>query len=111
MKKSSNTFLGILEGIARYMGLSSSSCGRRALAFVQDRVAFQAQKRAFYAVSIVLGKHSGIFLPRKTSLLRRLQAQTLPDAALPIGKVHQFSKIAVTLEPVMQFTNIVYFMT
>ena len=45
-------------------------------------------------------------LPRKgkkTSLLRRLQAQTLPDAASPIGKVHPFSKIDVFLEPVMQF--------
>ena len=39
----------------------------------------------------------------KTSLLRRLQAQTLPDAASPIGKVHPFSKIAVTLEPVMRY--------
>ena len=42
-------------------------------------------------------------LPKETSLLRRLQAQTLPDAASPIGKVHPFSKIAVTFEPVMQF--------
>ena len=39
----------------------------------------------------------------ETSLLRRLQAQTLPNAASPIGKVHPFSKIAVTLEPVMRF--------
>ena len=39
----------------------------------------------------------------QTSLLRRLHAQTLPDAASPIGKVHPFSKIAVTLEPVMRF--------
>ena len=38
-----------------------------------------------------------------SSLLRRMQAQTLPDAASPIGKVHTFSKIAVTLEPVMRF--------
>ena len=36
-----------------------------------------------------------------TSLLRRLQAQTLPNATSPIGKVHPFSKIAVTLEPVV----------
>ena len=40
---------------------------------------------------------------KETSLLRRLQAQTLPDAASPIGKVRPFRKIAVTLEPVMQF--------
>ena len=29
----------------------------------------------------------------KTSLLRRLQAQTLPDEAPTIGKIHPFSKI------------------
>ena len=47
--------------------------------------------------------HFTIRLSLKTSLLRRLQAQTLPDAASPIGKVHPFNKIAVTLEPVMRF--------
>ena len=31
-------------------------------------------------------------------LLRRLQAQILPDATPPIGKIHPFSKIVVTLE-------------
>ena len=40
---------------------------------------------------------------RKTSLLRRLQEQTLPDEAPPMGKIHPFSKIAVTFEPVMRF--------
>ena len=39
----------------------------------------------------------------KTSLLRRLQAQTLPDATPPIGKIHPFSKMAVTFEPLMGF--------
>ena len=39
----------------------------------------------------------------KTSLLRRLQEQTLPDDAQPMGKIHPFSKIAVTFEPVMRF--------
>ena len=29
---------------------------------------------------------------KKSSRLRRLQAQTLPDASLPIGKVNQFIK-------------------
>ena len=38
-----------------------------------------------------------------TSLLRKLQAQTLPDEAPPVGKVHPFSKIAVTFEPIQQF--------
>ena len=39
----------------------------------------------------------------KTSLLRRLQAQTLPDKAPPVSKIYQFSKIAVTFEPIQQF--------
>ena len=39
----------------------------------------------------------------KTRLLRWLQAQTLTDATPPKGKIHPFSKIAVTLEPVMRF--------
>ena len=38
-----------------------------------------------------------------TSLLRRLQAQTLPDAAPPIGKIHPFSKMAASCEPMMRF--------
>ena len=33
----------------------------------------------------------------KTSLLHRLQAQTLPDATPPLGKIPLFPKIAVTL--------------
>ena len=36
----------------------------------------------------------------QTSLLRRLQAQTLPDATPPLGKNPPFSKIAVTFEPI-----------
>ena len=39
----------------------------------------------------------------ETSLLRRLQAQTLPDATPPIRKIYPFIKMAVTVEPVMQF--------
>ena len=55
-----------------------------------------------------------------TSLLRRLQAQTLPNATQPIGKINPFSKIAVTLEPDLDSLqdfespkngNKVYFMT
>ena len=37
------------------------------------------------------------------SLLRRLQAQSRPDASPSIGKINQSFKIAVTLKPVMQF--------
>ena len=40
---------------------------------------------------------------KKISLLLRLQAQTLPDATPPIGKIHPFSKMAVPFKPVMGF--------
>ena len=39
----------------------------------------------------------------EASLLRRLQTQTLPDEAPPIGKIHPFSNIAASFEPVIQF--------
>ena len=39
----------------------------------------------------------------ETSLLRRLQAQTLPDATPPRGQIHPFSKMAITFEPGMGF--------
>ena len=39
----------------------------------------------------------------KTIMLRRLQAQTLPDSTPPIGKINHFSKMKVTFEPLMQF--------
>ena len=32
--------------------------------------------------------------------MRRLQAQTLPDATPPIGKIQPFSKMPITFEPV-----------
>ena len=56
----------------------------------------------------ILREHSqrlvyDVLLVKKTSLLRRLQAQTLADEAPPMDKIHQFSKIAVTFEPVMRF--------
>ena len=38
---------------------------------------------------------------KKTSLLRRLQAQTLPNATPSPGKIHPFSKNAVTFEQIM----------
>ena len=37
-----------------------------------------------------------------TSLLRRLQAQTLPDATPPVGKINPFSKMALPFEPLME---------
>ena len=39
----------------------------------------------------------------RTSLLRRLQAQTLRDATPPICKIYPFTKMAVCFEPVMRF--------
>ena len=39
----------------------------------------------------------------ETSLLRRLQAHTLPDEAPPVRKIYPFSKIAVTFEQTQQF--------
>jgi hypothetical protein len=39
----------------------------------------------------------------RTSLLRSLQVQNLPDETPPMGKTHPFSKNAVTLEPIMRF--------
>ena len=39
----------------------------------------------------------------KTSPLRRLHAQTLPDATPPLGKIEPFTKITVTFEPMKQF--------
>ena len=39
----------------------------------------------------------------KTSLLRRLQGQTLPDATTPMGQIHPFSKMAVTFVPLNRF--------
>ena len=38
--------------------------------------------------------------PLGTSLLRRLQAQILPVATPPVGKLHPFSKVSVTFEPI-----------
>ena len=50
----------------------------------------------------ISGKRFRKYPSKKTSLLRRLQAQTLPDATLPIGKINPFSKIAITFDPVMK---------
>ena len=59
---------------------------------------------------------------KQASLLRRLHAQTLPDATPPIGIINHFSKTTVTFEPLMGFDvvldlkildpfKIVYFIT
>ena len=42
-----------------------------------------------------------VLLTKKTSLLCRLHAQTLPDATPSVSKIHPFSKIA--FEPIQQF--------
>ena len=38
------------------------------------------------------------------NLLRRLQSQTLPDATPPIGKIHPFSRVTLTFEPMIQIS-------
>ena len=49
------------------------------------------------------GGGAGIVTLTETSLLRRMQAQTLPDATPPIGKLHPVSKMAITFEPLLGF--------
>ena len=39
--------------------------------------------------------------PGKISLLRKLQAQTLPDATKKINKIHLFSNIFITFELIL----------
>ena len=39
----------------------------------------------------------------KTSLLHRLQAQTLPDATLSLGKINPFNEMTVTFDPLMKY--------
>ena len=41
-----------------------------------------------------------------TSLLRRLHAQTLPDATSPVGKVHPFSKITVIFDALQDLESL-----
>ena len=45
-----------------------------------------------------------------TSLLCRLQVQTLLDATPPIAKIHPFSKTTVNFEPMMQFRFLLRFL-
>ena len=48
--------------------------------------------------------HRGITtINRETSLLRKLQGRPSPAEAPPISKIHPFSKIAITFEPLMGF--------
>ena len=44
-----------------------------------------------------------LLISYQTSLLCRLQAQTLPDATPSVGKMHPFGKIVVNFEPIWQF--------
>ena len=54
-------------------------------------------------IFVVLQAYIFLGVLLKTSLLCRLQEQTLADEAPPMGKIHPLSQIAVTFEPVMQF--------
>ena len=62
-------------------------------------------KRQSPPQELEVGQCSGHYLlvVYKTSLLRRLQEQTLPDATPTIGPIHPFSKMTVTSEPLMGF--------
>ena len=51
-----------------------------------------------YGFPVIVLLLFSILLSILTSLLRRQQAQTLPDEVPPIGKIHPFSKMAVTFE-------------
>ena len=58
---------------------------------------------SFSVYKTVLYWQEGLEERITTNLLHRLQAQTLPDATPPIGKIHPFSKMAITFEPLMHF--------
>ena len=55
------------------------------------------------SVNFLLFFHSRFHTADCTSLLRKLKAQTLPDATPPIDQICPFSKIAVTFEPLNGF--------
>ena len=55
-----------------------------------------------YPKTIILAKGHQL-LSEETSLLRRLQAQTLPDEAPTVGKIYLLSKTSVTFEPIQRF--------
>ena len=56
----------------------------------------------FFSLLLLKDLHQNtIFI--KTSLLRKMQAQTLPDATTPIGQIYPFTKMTATVEPVMRF--------
>ena len=42
----------------------------------------------------------------RTSLLQRLQAQNLPDATPPKGKIHPFRPMTITFDPLMHGVEI-----
>ena len=56
---------------------------------------------------IMMAVCSALFLyfkagKRETSLLCRLQAETLPDVIPIMGQIHPFNKIALTSEQIME---------
>ena len=55
-----------------------------------------------YGNFFVNGENQGTFL----LCIKKLDGvnQLIPDATPPIGKIHPFSKKAVTFEPIMQFS-------
>ena len=63
---------------------------------LSDKYLWTVDKR--YLVAIITSTQSS-----KSNLLRRLQAQTLPDTTSPVGKIDPFRKITVTVEPIKRF--------
>ena len=59
----------------------------------------QRQMNLHYKNLARLGNHLSFF--NITSLLRRLQEQTLTNATQPIGKIQHFRKIAVTKDAIL----------
>ena len=52
----------------------------------------------------IMGTPSCVFVMRHIRLTKGfLQADSVPDATRPVGKIHPFSKMAVTFEPLMGF--------
>jgi hypothetical protein len=62
-----------------------------------------ASKRQTEVTLLSLLPDSHFKLQQQYNSLLVVQAQTLPDATPPIGKIHPFSKMAVTFEPLMGF--------
>ena len=55
--------------------------------------------KEFYHPLLLIPLPSLLLTLKKTSLMRRLQAQTLPDATPPLCEIPPITKMAVIFEP------------